>query len=77
MTQSESDNKNRGGRPIGIRGVRTLASRHALDCVRVLVDVANSEQALEADRVRAAEVILGYATSRPETKRGSGDSHGT
>jgi hypothetical protein len=76
MTQSESDNKNRGGRPVGIRGVRTLASRHALDCVRVLADVANSEQAPQADRVRAAEVILGYATSRSETKRDSGDGNG-
>jgi len=76
MTQSETENKNRGGRPMGVRGVRTLASRHAHDCVRVLVDVANSEQAPEADRVRAAEVILGYATSRPATTRDSGDSHG-
>jgi hypothetical protein len=63
--QSEDDSKDRGGRPMGIRGVRTLASRHAHDCVRMLADVANNEQAPEADRVRAAEVILAYATSKP------------
>lgn len=65
--QLENDNHNRvsNGRPMGIRGVRVLASRHSHDCLKVLVDVANSEQAPEADRVRAAEIILAYATSKP------------
>lgn len=61
-SQIGDGSKNRGGRPVGIRGVRALASRHSLECVKVLVDIANNERAPEADRVRAAEVILAYAT---------------
>lgn len=61
--------KNRGGRPVGIRGVRALASRHSLECVKVLVDVVKNEQASDADRVHAAEVVLTYATIQPNGSR--------
>lgn len=53
------------GRPLGIRGVRVLASRHSHDCIRVLADVAGDEKAPAEARVAAAEVILGYATHKP------------
>lgn len=54
------------GRPPGSHGVRALAARSAHSCIRVLTSVANNEQATEADRVRAAEVILHYAVSQPK-----------
>lgn len=78
-TQSESSSEPRiaaNGRPLGIRGVRMLASRHSRDCIHMLAGIVNDWKASDADRVRAAEVILSYATSRPATNRDSGDSHG-
>lgn len=74
--QDENDNKNRGGRPVGLRGVRVLASRHSHDCIRALACIAKSEQTPAAARVAAADVILRYATSRPATSETSGASNG-
>ena len=60
----QNDSKRAGGRPPGVPGIRAEAARHSRDCIRVLAEVANSAQAPDADRVRAAEVILGLATSK-------------
>lgn len=76
LNGNDSDGRENGGRPLGLRGIRAMAARHSRDCLKTLADVANSEQAPEADRVRAAEIILGYATSRLTASRASGDSHG-
>lgn len=76
LNGSDSVTRENAGRPLGLRGVRALAARHSRDCLKALADVANSEQAPEADRIRAAEIILGYATSRPATGRDVGDAHG-
>lgn len=64
------------GRPPGSRSIRVLASRHSHAAIRVLADVAGSEQAPEADRVRAAELILQHATSRPENSEAFGGGNG-
>lgn len=53
------------GRPPGVPGIRAQAARYAQDCLRVLAAVANNAHAPEADRVRAAEVILDHATRPP------------
>jgi hypothetical protein len=63
--ENDSENLGRAGRPLGIRGIRVLASRHSHDCLKVLVDVANNAKAPDADRVRAAETVLAYAASKP------------
>ena len=76
LNGNDSEAHQNAGRPLGLRGVRALAARHSRDCLRTLADVAKSEQAPEADRVRAAEIILGYATSRLATSRDSGGAHG-
>lgn len=65
------------GRPPGSRSIRVLASRHSQAAIRVLANVANNEQAPEADRVRAAEVILQHATIRPGTSEAPGGGNGT
>lgn len=62
------------GRPPGARSIRVLAARLSQDAMRVLAGVAANEESADADRVRAAEVILSYATSR-STAREAGDSH--
>lgn len=63
------------GRPPGARSIRVQAAHLSEGAMRVLADVAASEQAPDADRVRAAELILSYAASRP-TPREAGDGHG-
>ena len=50
------------GRPPSASGVRAEAARHARDSVRVLAEVAASDAAPVPDRVRAAEIILTFAT---------------
>lgn len=57
------------GRPPGSRSIRVLAARLSQDAMRVLAGVASREDAPAADRVRAAEVILEYATRRPEESK--------
>lgn len=71
---TENVNKLPVGRPPNARSVRVLAGRASHAAMRVLVDVANSEQAADKDRVRAAEVILQHATAKPATSSATGDT---
>jgi hypothetical protein len=62
LNGNDSETRDKAGRPLGLRGVRALAARYSRSCLKTLAEVANSKHAPEADRVRAAEVILAYAT---------------
>lgn len=53
------------GRPPGANGIRATAARYAQAALGVLSEIAACERAPEADRVRAAEVILSHATRQP------------
>jgi hypothetical protein len=52
------------GRPPGATGIRAEAARHARDSVLALADVVRDPAAPAADRVAAAQTILGYAVGR-------------
>lgn len=64
--QANGSTKPATGRPPGAPGLRAQAARYAAGCLAVLSKIANSEQAPDADRVRAAEVILSHATRQPK-----------
>lgn len=70
----QNDSKRVGGRPPRTPGIRAEAARHSRDCIRVLAEVAKSAQAPDADRVRAAEVILGLATSKAAPSSATGEA---
>ena len=54
------------GRPPGANGIRATAARYAQAALGVLSEIAACERTPEADRVRAAEVILSHATRQPK-----------
>lgn len=70
---SDTSPKVATGRPPGSPGIRAQAARYAAGCLAVLANIANSEQAPEADRVLAAATILTHATRQPKVSSAAQD----
>lgn len=60
-----SENRKKGGRPVGRRTIRAIAADHAIEAVGVLARIARNVDEPTADRVHAAGLILGFAGMSP------------